>query len=443
MPESVQECLARDDPLSREIAEFLVNYSEEDGCVDYKLTIDPASEREWLELTKDISAFANTLGGYLVFGVRNRDKELIGLHTELVSLLEDANNILQKINRHVEPSIEYLRSKAFDIGGVLVVVLLVPQSKGRTHLIAKDGGFTHQSGKKQILLRKGTFYIRRSAGNHLGDSRDLDAVVERRIDQFRASLMEKIVKVVSASEGSEVFVLSRDPEDQEGKRFRIEDAPDSIPIRGMSFSVEPQGVEEEVAAWVVLSAKSVHIHPPPFEVWKWYSTREGCELSLKHNLAVFQFSLWGHVPPFFWIQGLRAQDIQPALLEAIRRRPPGADVSNMLVVSSFLGKTFYQKALSALGEYRTRLSPRQLRFPTEGPRREFGFVKLGAHEDIKSRKVKELAALNNIVKEALAKGRPPGTQERWDAQKKDCFLYAQDDMYTVSSAHDVYGAGST
>lgn len=318
-PSSVEACLSRDDPLSRETAEFLTNYGEEDSRLDYKLTIDPASDRDWLELTKDISAFANTFGGYLVFGVRNQNKDLVGLPSEIEGLLGDANNLLQKINRHLDPAIEHLRAKTFDFDGLRIVILMVPQSRGRTHVISKDGEFTHKSGKKQTLLRKGTFYIRRSAGNHLADSRDLEAVVERRIDQFRASLMEKVAKVVSTPEGSEVFVLSRDPEDKEGKRFVIEDAPDSIPIKGMSFSIAPQGTEEEVAAWTVLSKNSAHVRPPPFEVWKWYATRETCSLALTHKLAVFQFSLWANAPPFFWIMGLRTQDIKPALLDAIKR----------------------------------------------------------------------------------------------------------------------------
>jgi hypothetical protein len=37
-----------EDPLTRDAALFLVDYKEEDNRVDYKLTIDLASEKEWL-----------------------------------------------------------------------------------------------------------------------------------------------------------------------------------------------------------------------------------------------------------------------------------------------------------------------------------------------------------------------------------------------------------
>ena len=63
---SVHEHLTSKDPLTRETAVFLAEYAEEDDRVDYKETFNPASEKDWLEITKDISAFANTFGGYLV-----------------------------------------------------------------------------------------------------------------------------------------------------------------------------------------------------------------------------------------------------------------------------------------------------------------------------------------------------------------------------------------
>jgi len=102
---SVRDHLTREDPLTRETALFLVEYAEEDDRVDYKQIIDPTSEKDWLEVTKDISAFANTHGGYLVFGVNNREKEVVGVSRGVADTIKDANNLHQKINRHLEPNI--------------------------------------------------------------------------------------------------------------------------------------------------------------------------------------------------------------------------------------------------------------------------------------------------------------------------------------------------
>ncbi len=72
---------------------FLVEYAEEDDRVDYKQTIDPTSEKCWLEITKDISAFANTHGGYLIFGINDSEKQIVGLSRKVANTIKDTNNL--------------------------------------------------------------------------------------------------------------------------------------------------------------------------------------------------------------------------------------------------------------------------------------------------------------------------------------------------------------
>ena len=111
---------------------------------------------------QDVSAFANTLGGYLVFGVANQSREVVGLPRKVAQELEDVNNIQQKLNRYLDPELEHVRSKKFRIDGKYIVLMHIPQSRGKTHIISKDGNFSLPSGKKKTLLHKGTFYVRRS-----------------------------------------------------------------------------------------------------------------------------------------------------------------------------------------------------------------------------------------------------------------------------------------
>jgi len=428
MDSPIESHICSEDPLTEEIIQYLVTYQEEDPCLDYKLEFDPVSEKDWLEITKDICAFANTNGGYLLFGIRNRDKNIVGLEESLSTLLGDANNIIQKVNRHLDPDISSLRSKEFIIDSKRIVGLFIPPSSGVTHLISKDGVFKYPSDKSKILLHKGTFYVRGSAGNHLGDSRDLDSVVERRIEQFRESLMDKVARVVQAPQTSEVFILSKDPTDEEAKRFIIEDSPDSIPIKGMSFTVPPEGIEEEIAAWSVLSRSDSNAIPPSVTLWKWYAERENIEISDEHKLALFVFSVWQGAPAFYWMQELRAQVLQPALIDAIKRRPTGAEVSYMFAISGFLGKGFYKRALSAIGTYRDKLNPRQQQYPSNGPRE---FCKDLTSKKMTEPEVKELKIdeLNEITNQILKTNKEPGLQAKWNAQKIDCYLYARDDRY--------------
>lgn len=239
--DTLDDYLTSNDPLTRNAALFLLAYAEEDDRVDYKRSLDIDSDKEWLSLTKDISALANTRGGYLVFGVNDQDKEIVGLTKKIEGVLRDANNLQSKINSYLDPEVSTIRSKAFRMDGRMIVVLYVPQSFNVTHIIKKDGVIYKQSKNPKTILNKGTFYVRRSASNHLGDSRDFDDIVERRIDQFRDALIDKVARVVRTPADSNLFILSKDPEDVAGERFIIEDSPESIPVKGMSFTVSPEG----------------------------------------------------------------------------------------------------------------------------------------------------------------------------------------------------------
>ena len=248
---NISDYLNSEDPLTKEIVAELIAYKEEDDRLDYKETIDISSEKQWLSLTKDISAFANTIGGYLLFGIDNSSR-ITGLSREVANAIKDASKLQQKLNRHLDPHLSRLRAKEFRFESNIIVAVYIPQSKGVTHLISKLGKYKLPNGDEKTVLNLGTFYIRRTAGNHLGDSRDLDAVIERRIDSFRESLIQKVARVVNSPEGSDVFILSKDPADRTGQKFIIEDSPEAIPIKGMSFTVPPDGDEEEIAAWSVI-----------------------------------------------------------------------------------------------------------------------------------------------------------------------------------------------
>lgn len=424
----IKEFLQQEDPLTREIVIELIAYKEEDDRLDYKQTLNLDSEKEWLGVTKDISAFANTHGGYLLFGVDNK-ANILGLDRNVADFLKDASKFQQKINRHLEPDIIDVRSKEFRIDSKIVIGIFVPQSRGVTHLISKDGIAPQPSGANKKILSKGTFYVRRSAGNHLGDARDLNDVVERRIDQFREALLDKVTKVVNSPTESSVFILSKDPEAKSGDRFIIEDSPESIPVKGMSFTIAPDTLEEEIAAWSVLYRGNPKLRPPPSEVWKWYVNRNKIELKKQYKLTMFKFSLWGEAPAFFWVRELKAKDIKEILAEAIRGRPVGVDASQMLIVASFLGESYYNSALKMLGSYIERINPAQKKFPSQAPRVTYGTFTRSKKQTLAQLRAEKTRELKEITDKCLVEEKEPGRQNRMTAYKIDCFLYAQDDGY--------------
>lgn len=425
----INELLNLDDPLTRDVTDSLISYDEEDDSLDYKTTVEISSNKEWLELTKDISAFANTYGGYLVFGVSGQNNDVVGVTREVANYLKDSNNIQSKVNRNLEPPILTLRSKEFRIDNNIIIVLLVPQSKGITHLISKNGVFTYPSGDKKSILKKGTFYVRRSAGNHLSDSIDLNGVVERRIDQFREALINKVAMVVNSPENSNVYILSKDPSVKADERFIIEATSDAIPVKGMSFTVAPDGNEEEISAWSVLYRDNPSLRPPPAEVWKWYSRRNKISLSKQHKLTLFKFSLWNNVPAFYWIQGLKTKDIKTYLFEAVRGRPVNVEAKQMLIIAAFLGEKHYNNVLKMLGSYIDKLAPVMTRFPSSGARNAFGSYAKKPKQTASQLKSEKLKLLNSIAETSVTDNKEPPLRKRWEALIIDCFLYAQDDGY--------------
>ena len=88
---SVKLFLSSDDPLSVEAIERLINHKEEDLYVDYKEAFDPDDEKQWIGITSDAMAFANMMGGYIVFGVRDSDFSVIGVPESVSSQLTDTN----------------------------------------------------------------------------------------------------------------------------------------------------------------------------------------------------------------------------------------------------------------------------------------------------------------------------------------------------------------
>jgi hypothetical protein len=306
---SIRYFLTSDDPLSEEAFKFLIKYREEDDLLDFKEAFDPDSEKEWLEVTKDVMAFANTKGGYIVFGVRDATFELVGVDENTAKVLTNTNNFLQKINRFLDPHINLLRSKELVCDGKRVVAIWIPESIGKTHLVLKDAEFEFLSGRKKNILNRGTFYIRRSGGNQLADARVVEDIVEKRLNLLKETLLSKIARVVEAPPESEIFVLSQDPTAEPHKRFIIDDAPEAIPVKGMSFTISPVTGEQEVAAWTAMWAGDSAAIPPSRTLWRWYAERDNFKLSEKLRLQLGEFCLLSDVPTFYWLRGCSSESI--------------------------------------------------------------------------------------------------------------------------------------
>lgn len=428
--------LRSEDPLSDDAIEFLLKYGEEDLYIDYKETIEKSNDKEWIELSKDIMAFANSCGGYLLFGVQDSTFNLIGLNQGSAAIAKNTDMVQQKTNRYIEPEILNLRSKEHVTEGKIFVVLFVPESIGKTHVVSKDAFVKYPSGDRKLIFHKGTIYVRRSAGNHLCDSRDLDELISKRIKHFKKNLLDNISRVVEAPAESDVYILSQDPTAKTNKKFIIEDAPDAIKIKGMSFAISPETIEQEVSAWISLSKKEDAAIPPPKILWKWYFNRESLNLSKVQKLALAKFCMVSDLPPFYWIKDGSADSISKILDVAIGLISSRTRVDIIVGVAAFLGKKIYTKTLKKIKEkYPNRLPRKVCNFPSSDPSCLFsqelieGSTIKGSKqcEDIK---LKNLSELNEIASSVLnTSSGEPGVIAKRTAHAIDCLLYAQHDKY--------------
>lgn len=79
----------------------LKNYEQmESTNIDFKEKVEYGRPKSWL---KSISAFANSNGGILLFGVRDVDKEAIGLS----DVIKDSEKISELINNKIVPLPRY------------------------------------------------------------------------------------------------------------------------------------------------------------------------------------------------------------------------------------------------------------------------------------------------------------------------------------------------
>jgi len=436
---SIQECLYSEDPLSESNIDLIVDHAEEDGLVDYKLTFD-SSAKQWLGITKDIMAFANTCGGYLVFGVRDKIFDVIGLEPDTIEPLLDVNLFQQKVNSCIEPDITGLRSKKAEKDGNILVVMFIPPSSGRTHVFKKDGKYKYQNSKKEkTAFLSGTLYVRRSGANHLADSRDLDEIFERRMTSYKDQIMERISRVVEAPSDKHVLLVSEEDAADGAQKFVIDDAPDSIAVRGMAFSVTPSTPAQEVASWIALRKGDESIVPPRKVLWSWYRKRHEMALSEQQSAAVASFCLKRDVPCFYWLQGCVAKQVRDIIADILRQDAEIGIMSRAVTMSMFLGVRAHAALLKKLEAGLEKLDVKNKTIPTTGPRERFNPGIVDSIRASRGRKEKKETAaafrkrveleLDKIIDEIPDKSKEPRAVKRTKARALDCFLYAREDRY--------------
>lgn len=146
---------------------------------------------EKYRMVKVAISFANTSGGFILFGV-SRTGGYTGLHPSETSHV-DSSKIESLLNEAVDPSISYkltqyiFRSKVF-------YILHVPPSRRAPHITTKARHGDKSRGSKEIL-RKYALYVRRGSQSVIAGPRDYQRIIDQHVERVRAEMLRRIKQV--------------------------------------------------------------------------------------------------------------------------------------------------------------------------------------------------------------------------------------------------------
>ena len=124
----------------------------ENTKLDFKLKIDISSESGKKELAKDVCAIANSKGGrgYLIIGVEDRTKRLVGIN-RIKSL--DEEKIQQVVSSRCEPPIP-IKVEVLEIDGVDIGKITIFDGGQKPYQIKETGAFHIRRGSITDIMRK-------------------------------------------------------------------------------------------------------------------------------------------------------------------------------------------------------------------------------------------------------------------------------------------------
>lgn len=200
-----------------DIDALVTNHVAEGRSIDYKRELPGSTDADKKEFLADVSSFANTVGGDLIFGI----EETGGLATSIRGLAgADVDAEQQRIDSMIlagiEPRPSYRVKAVPASGGLTVLVLRVEQSWNAPHRV--------------VFKQHDRFYARNSAGKYALDTEELRGAFVRsaRVEESIASFRDERVMEINAKrtpvplEGESRVVLHLVPLQAVASRVRFD-----------------------------------------------------------------------------------------------------------------------------------------------------------------------------------------------------------------------------
>ncbi|MEN8908343.1 MAG: RNA-binding domain-containing protein [Clostridiales bacterium] len=124
----------------------------ENPKVDFKLRLSLRRESEKKELAKDIIAIANSRGGrgYLIFGIEDKTRNVIGIREDLYSEERIQQIIYNRCDPPVPVSLEFV-----NLDGKSIAIITIYKSNHKPHQMIQNGAFYIRRGSTTDVARRG------------------------------------------------------------------------------------------------------------------------------------------------------------------------------------------------------------------------------------------------------------------------------------------------
>jgi predicted HTH transcriptional regulator len=150
--------------------ETAIDHQSESNAVDYKAFFDVASSSDWIEIIKDVVAFANSGGGVMIFGISD-DGSMSAFDCLTLNSLDPANltDKLYKYTGQQFSGFSFLKAMRNEKPLFAIAVDGVDSPL----VFSKPGTYDVGGGKQKTAFSAGTVYFRHGAKSEPANADDL------------------------------------------------------------------------------------------------------------------------------------------------------------------------------------------------------------------------------------------------------------------------------
>lgn len=125
----------------------------ENTHLDFKRELPGRDARGTQDLLADVSAFANSVGGDLLYGIdEDGEGQAADVVPQIGNMDEDARRIQDVLMNNIEPRIPGLQVMSVPVAGGFVLAIRVPQSWSGPHRVKTNNAFyVRENGRKRSL----------------------------------------------------------------------------------------------------------------------------------------------------------------------------------------------------------------------------------------------------------------------------------------------------